>query len=240
MKRPRIVCHGFTSVDGRIRTERWSEPAIGTRPNVVALTDRQTLSAMEGDGVITGVEMVAGAPGIAIGRSMTADVHVAPNYYAKRLERPLCIVYDPDCLLRLSTNRFEEGQLVLITSRRASEAYLEQARIARVSYVFAGDDGSALGEALSAIQSHFGSTLFVLRADGQTNSVFMAQGMVDQVSVLIFPGLDTISGASSLFESPVEQQKGAAVGKSLLHISTQTLDGGIVWLRYLVEHAMAS
>lgn len=238
MQRPRIVCHGFASIDGRIRPERWTAPAIGTRPNVVGLTDRQTLSAMQADGIITDVDAVAGAPGLALGRSCIERPRSLSNHFVRRMERPLCIVHDPAAVLRSSTNRFEEGQIVLITSRSASDDYLEQARLARMSYVFAGDDGMSLDEAMRSIQKEYGATLLVIRADGKTNSAFMAAGLVDQISVLVFPGLDAISGNRSFFETPTVDDVSPAAGKSLLHVSTQTLDGGIVWLRYLVEEAI--
>lgn len=240
MQRPRIVCHGFTSIDGRIHPDRWTQPAIGTRPNVVTLTDRQTILAMHADGMVTGIDTVAGAHGIAIGRSLTDVPGEAANFFIKRLERPLCIVHDPRAMLRLSTNRYEDGQIILIVARDAHADYLEQARLARVSYVFAGDDGMDLAAAMQAIHTHYGSSLLVLRADGKTNSAFMAAGLVDQVSVLVFPGLDATSGEGSLFESAVGAGPAAARGKSLLHVSTQTLDGGIVWLRYLVEQAASA
>jgi 5-amino-6-(5-phosphoribosylamino)uracil reductase len=240
MQRPRIVCHGFTSIDGRIHPDRWTKPAIGTRPNVVTLTDRHAMVAMHADGVITSMDTVAGAHGIAMGRSLTGAPSERATFFTKRLERPLCIVHDPRAILRLSTNRYEEGQIILIVARDAHADYLEQARLARVSYVFAGDDGMDLATAMQAIHAHYGSTLLVLRADGRTNSAFMAAGLVDQVSVLVFPGLDATSGERSLFESAVGAGPAAATGKSLLHVSTQTLDGGIVWLRYLVEHSLAS
>ncbi len=237
MQRPRIVCHGFTSIDGCIHPDRWTEPAIGTRPNVVTLTDRQTMVAMQADGVITCIDTVVGAHGIALGRSLMDVPSDAANFFIKRLERPLCIVHDPHAMLRLSTNRHEDGQIILIIARGAHADYLEQARLARVSYVFAGDDGRDLVPAMQAIHGHYGSSLLVLRAGGRTNSAFMAAGLVDQVSVLVFPGLDATSGEGSLFERSAGTGPGAAAGKSLLHVSTQTLDGGIVWLRYLVEQA---
>lgn len=240
MQRPRIVCHGFASVDGRIRPERWTAPAIGTRPNVVALTERQALASLQADGIITDVDAVAGAPGLALGRPCIEHPRWLGNHFVRRLERPLCFVHDPHAQLRLSTNRYDNGQIVLITGRSASDAYLEQARLARVSYVFAGDDGLALGQAMQSIHDEFGVTQLVIRADGRTNAAFMAAGLVDQVSVLVFPGLDAISGTSSFFEASGNAGASPAAGKSLLHVSTQTLDGGIVWLRYLVEDAVAA
>jgi len=239
MKRPRIVCHGFTSIDGRTQQARWSAPAIGTRPNVVGITDRQALAAMQSDGIITGVVAVAGAPGLAIGRSRTTYPRALSDHFSKRLERPLCFVHDPDAILNMATDRYEEGQIVLITSRRASDEYLENARLSRVAYVFAGDDGMALEEAMHRIQAKYGLSLLVLRADGKTNAAFMAAGLVDQISVLVFPGLDGMSERTSFFEPRDTDPVPPAAGKSLLHVSTQTLDGGIVWLRYLVEEAIA-
>lgn len=177
---------------------------------------------MQADGIVTCVDTVAGAPGIAIGRSHIGPVRWASNHFARRLERPLCFVHDPSAVLRLTTNRYEDGQIVLITSSAATEEYLQQARLARVSYVFAGEDGMELEGAMRSIQSEFVLSLLVTRADGRTDSAFMAAGLVDQVSVLVFPGWMRSAGGI-VFLRPLAKKVHPPRSESLYFTSVRKL-----------------
>ena len=237
---PRIICHGFSSVDGRIVPARWTPVVVGTRPNIVSITDRQAVATLQADGTIVGASAVHGVPGLQLGDPSLSVARMLPSHFVRRLDRPLCLVYDRQARVRFRTNRLGEGQIIAVVPRTASDAYLEQARLARVSYVFAGEEGRDLAAAIQQVKDEVGCSLLLLRGDGETNSRFMRAGLVDQVSVLLFPGLDARSGESSLFESVHGDTESPATGRSLLHVSTQTLDGGIVWLRYLVETAVAA
>ncbi len=77
--------------------------------------------------------------------------------------------------------------------------------------------------------------LFLLEGGGKINGSFLKAGLIDEISVLIYPGVDGLAGVPSIFEYVGKPDEKPAEGQSLRHIGTETLDGGMVWLRYAVE-----
>ncbi len=51
----------------------------------------------------------------------------------------------------------------------------------------------------------------------------------------MYPGIDGLAGVPSISQYVGQPDEQPAPGKSLLHMSTETLEGGMVWLRYLLE-----
>ena len=70
---------------------------------------------------------------------------------------------------------------------------------------------------------------------GKINGSFLKAGLIDEISVLIYPGIDGLAGVPSIFEYVGKPDEKPAEGQSLRHLATETLDGGTVWLRYAVE-----
>ncbi|MGF2015692.1 hypothetical protein [Nostoc sp. DedVER01b] len=63
----------------------------------------------------------------------------------------------------------------------------------------------------------------------------MGVGQVNEISLLIYPGIDALAGISSIFDYDGADGEQPADGQALRHLATETLDGGVVWLRYGVE-----
>ena len=56
-----------------------------------------------------------------------------------------------------------------------------------------------------------------------------------EASLLVYPGIDGLAGVPSVFEFIGNADERPAGGRSLRHIGTETLEGGLAWLRYRVE-----
>ena len=80
----------------------------------------------------------------------------------------------------------------------------------------------------------------MLEGGGRINGAFLKAGLIDEISVLIAPGIDGLAGVSSIFDYAGDKDDKPAAGRSLRHVATETLDGGTVWLRYQVEKAPVS
>jgi hypothetical protein len=51
----------------------------------------------------------------------------------------------------------------------------------------------------------------------------------------VYPGIDGLAGVPSVFEFIGNADERPAGGRSLRHIGTETLEGGLAWLRHRVE-----
>jgi riboflavin biosynthesis pyrimidine reductase len=92
-----------------------------------------------------------------------------------------------------------------------------------------------MNRALEILGESFGITTLLLEGGGITNGLFLKEQLIDEISLLIYPAIDGLSGIPSIFECAGKSNEQPAAGQSLRHIATETLKGGMVWLRYSVE-----
>lgn len=94
------------------------------------------------------------------------------------------------------------------------------------------EDPTALDEALSVLYDKFGVRKISLQGGGIINGAMLAAGLISELSLIIYPGIDGLTTSPSIFEYLGASDERPASGQSLELISSQTFDNGIVWLRY--------
>ena len=233
--RPKIICHMVSSVDGRLQVERWSAPAKGIERGIVTPTYEAVAGRLNGQGWIVGRKSMEP---MAQGTAKSAGaVETIPRttYIGNREGRTIAAAIDPHGKLHYGKDRTGDEHFVAVLGEDVSDAYLAELRQDGVSYVFAGTDGRDLAKALDALGNEFGIETLLLEGGGLTNGAFLKAGLIDELSLLIYPGIDGLAGVSSIFEYQGAADEKPAAGRSLRHISTETLDNGMVWLRYRFE-----
>lgn len=237
--RPRIICHMITSIDGRLRTGRWTAPAAGTNRSVlmghyeeVAL--RHNASAW-GVGRHTMAEIMGSSPWPDI--EVIQQVWPRTPFVGDRRKRNLAIVVDLHGRLTYADDDIDGDHATAILSEDVSDSYLSHLRAVGVSYFFVGNGEEKLAVAMQGLCEHFGVECLLLEGGGITNGEFLHAGLIDEVSLLVYPGLDGLSGEPSIFDYPGKPAEQPALGQSLAFISSETLEGGMMWLRYRVEHS---
>ena len=101
-----------------------------------------------------------------------------------------------------------------------------------ISYVFAGKDGNDMAKAMDALGSEFGMRKVLLEGGGILNGTFLKGGLIDELSLMVYPGIDGLAGKPSIFEYLGKGGDLPAKGQSLELLSVEKLDDGVVWLRY--------
>lgn len=70
-----------------------------------------------------------------------------------------------------------------------------------------------------------------------TSGRFLHAGLIDEISLLILPGLDGYSGAPTIFEFAGERDSPPFPVERLKLTSCDVLDGDVVWLRHGLTNA---
>lgn len=234
--RPTIICHMMSTVDGRIIDSRWLSPYS---PH--GLLDIDTFTEpyftfsrnMDAD-----AEM--------IGRK-TAQMHHAPESFAyegkppaqntttfigKRDTKRLRIVIDPKGKILYSQPSMCDENILTILGESVSEEYLAHLRGLGISYLFAGPDGKDLHRALDILGDTFGLKKILLQGGAIINGTFLQAGLIDELSLLIYPGVDGLAGVSAVFECEGRADELPAQGQALELLGMERLEHGIAWLRY--------
>ncbi len=121
--------------------------------------------------------------------------------------------------------------LICIVSEQAPEDYLAMLREKAISYVISGGTQVDLGRAAELLSEHFGIRTLLLEGGGHINGAFLEAGLVDEVSLLIVPGIDGRPGVATVFDG-LSPGGNAAVPLKLK--SVEQRKSGTLWVRYEV------
>lgn len=223
--RPYIICHMLSSVDGRI-----DGAALGS----VTGKDEyeETGAALHGDAWICGrvtmqQHFAAREPFLSASHQPAGPrpVHVA------RRAASYAISVDTLGKLRWPGGDLAGDHLICVVSERAPEDYLPMLRQNGISYVVSGETSVDLGRAVDLLGEHFGIRRLLLEGGGHINGAFLEAGLVDEVSLLMVPGIDGRPAIPAVFDG-VNANRTSAVPLKLK--SVEQRESGALWIRYEV------
>jgi 5-amino-6-(5-phosphoribosylamino)uracil reductase len=227
-----------SSIDGRLLADRWTPPAPGVDPDIVPRHYADIGKRLQADGFMVGSSTMTEFRGIQSGAPHLSPIDnpaACSHHVANPGHPPLAIVFDRQGRLEYSVDNADGDHIVAVLGRQVSERYLARLRALGISYLFAGRDGNDLAAALQTLGSAFGVGTLLLEGGGRLNGAFLQAGLIDELSLLVYPGIDGLSGMPSIFEYRGEASTRPAQGQVLRHLATRTLDGGMVWIRYAME-----
>jgi riboflavin biosynthesis pyrimidine reductase len=153
-----------------------------------------------------------------------------PVYVARRAES-YAISVDTLGKLRWSRSDLDGDHLICAMSERVSAEYLTFLREKGVSYVVSGATSVDLARAVDVLGEHFGIRTLLLEGGGHINGAFLEAGLIDEVSLLLAPGIDGRHDIPAVFDGITRERK---TGVPLKLKSVEQRDRGVLWIRYEV------
>jgi 2,5-diamino-6-(ribosylamino)-4(3H)-pyrimidinone 5'-phosphate reductase len=233
-RRPRVICHMMSSVDGRIVPGDWPISAEARRHYELVH------ATYDADGWICG--RVTMEP---FAKSVRSDAEVArehvresrasrEDFIAEGSHDSFAFAIDASGRLAWESSDIDGDHVVAILSERVSEEYLDFLRERGVSYILAGAREIDLPAALDRIGERFGVRTLMLEGGGRINGGMLRAGLIDEVSVLVAPVVDARIGTPALFDLDVSDE--VAPQRLVLEQVEQRADD-VLWLRYRVAGA---
>jgi 2,5-diamino-6-(ribosylamino)-4(3H)-pyrimidinone 5'-phosphate reductase len=230
-RRPRVICHMMSSLDGRILTDGWPLSDEGRRQYEVVHESYQP------DGWICGrVTMEEHfAQGLRSDDEIAREHHGAPrdDYRAPGEHDSFAFAVDASGRLAWETSDIDGDHVVTILSQRVSDEYLAFLRERGVSYLLAGEKDVDLPLALEKIAAGYGVRTLMLEGGGKINGGMLRAGLIDEVSVLVTPVVDGRMGSPAVFD--IEGDGDGATSYRLALDSVERRADDVLWLRYRVE-----
>ncbi|WP_158808901.1 dihydrofolate reductase family protein [Beijerinckia sp. L45] len=235
MPKPHVICHMTSSVDGRIKIKRWSTVDVEGH---VEKAYEEIHDKLEGDAWICGRITMQG---YAMGEAPPAyDGPAIPrtDFVARRAER-YAIGLDAHGKMNWGTrNDITGDHVVMVLTESVSDAHLDALRRAGVSYIFGGRDAIDVARVLGILGTTFGIKRLLVEGGGRINGSFLKAGAIDEISLLLAPAVDGLVGTPTVFDYTGEPDDATAKRLAVKLVSTEVLDGGIVWLRHTVAMAV--
>lgn len=224
---PRVILHNAVSLDGRID----GFPVDLYQYYELAATWKEDATLAGSD---TFLKAASEAP--PEDESVLLPPKIDPND-----RRPLLAV--PDSRGRIRTWHYLRSLpywrgFVALCSQSTPQDYLHYLKERHIDCIIAGEDHVDLRAALQEMNSRYGVKVVRVDAGGTLNGLLLRQGLVAEVSLLIYPSLVGGEKQRGLFVAPdlpvsdlPESQKKVI---SLKLMQTEQLKGDVVWLRYEV------
>jgi 2,5-diamino-6-(ribosylamino)-4(3H)-pyrimidinone 5'-phosphate reductase len=130
--------------------------------------------------------------------------------------------------LRWSSGDLDGDHLVCVLSERAPADYLTILREKGISYVVAGESSVNLAETVDQLGEHFGIRTLLLEGGGHINAAFLQVDLVDEVSLLVVPGVDGRRDIPTIFGG-VNPARDTAVPPRLKSLEQRAND--TLWIR---------
>lgn len=230
--RPHIICHMMSSVDGRIIGDRWTPAFDGTDFDTTVQCYYDISNDMDVDAQWLGRKTVqTDLVKASFDHRNDPPAQNPEPFIGTRDTKRMCIVMDPTGKIRYSQNTIMGENIIVVLGKSVSQTCLAHLRELGISYLFAGADGSDLDMALTHL-GEIGIRRIVLQGGGIINGSFLKAGLIDELSLLIYPGIDGLARSSSVFDWAGENGDRPSDGQALELLSVQQMPHGVVWLRY--------
>lgn len=222
MKKPYIICHMMTSVDGRIDCAMTSQ--------LLGVSDYySTLNALNTPTTVSGrvtAELEMAEPGVFVAKDNTP---LNKESYSKKANaKGYDIVVDTDGKLLWNNASGMEKPYLIITSEQVSKEYLNYLDEQNISWIACGKEKIDLARACETLADTFGVKRMSIVGGPAINTAFLNAGLLDEISILIGAGIDGRMEMPSVFD-------GRDMNYPLTHLAlsdVEKFDSGAVWLRY--------
>ncbi len=218
---PKVVIHNAVSVDGRID---WFTPDIGQFYRLA--------STWHEDATLAGSETVRYE-----GRDVPEpEGFLKPRQVAPDDTRPLIVIPDSQGKVRnwhalLASGFWRDG--VALCTKTTPADYLDYLSARYISIIIAGEAHVDFKKAFQVLKDEYAVDTVRVDSGGTLNGILLREGLVDEVSLLIYPSLVGGTTPKSFFRAPDLTSDNGVVQLSLVHF--EKLDNEAIWLRYSVR-----
>lgn len=224
MKKPYTICHMMTSVDGRIDCNMTA--TLPGNPEYY-----ETLDALNAPTRVSGrvtAELEMAEPGEF--QAKRHEPYGKEGYSKKKDADGYEVIVDTHGKLIWKTDESDGRPLLILTSEDVEKEYLDDLDAKNISWIAAGKGHADLQRAAEILADAFSVERMAVVGGGHINAGFLQAGLLDEISILMGPGIDGRKGMTSVFDGLPEKPV------TLLKLeSVQSYPDGAVWLRWKTD-----
>ncbi len=220
--KPFIISHMMESVDGRIDCAM-TEQIEPSNAYYDALDQLNCPTTLEGR-VTMQIHFAKPEPFVARDNTPIGK----PCFHKVSQESGYAVAIDTLGKLRWPSTMHDGKPLLVVTSEACAKEYLDTLTAQGISWIAVGAERIDLAKAVDILNVEFGVQRMAVVGGGHINGAFLAAGLLDEVSVMIGPGIDGREGMASVFDGINDHNRPA----TLLKLNSIERMGDTVWLRY--------
>lgn len=232
MKKPYVICHMMSTINGRIITENWGDKQ--TKKKYTSLYEK-CHNSFDSDGWMCG--RVTLEKDFTDGKKPILSKKKEPvarkPFIGDKEAKSFAIAIDAKGKLGWEENNVDGDHIIEVLTEEVKDSYLHYLQSKNISYLFAGKKKLNLASALQQIAKLFPIKTIMLEGGGGMNGSMLSEGLIDEVSLLVLPFADGSTDAASSFDMSHETGKKKIPQMKL--DSMEKLDNDVLWLKYKVK-----
>lgn len=217
----KIICYMMTSVDGRIDCAMTAQLKGNSEyyANLDAFDFQATVSGR------TTAELEMALSGKF---EVSDDTPIGQEAFSKKTDaKNYNVIMDTKGSLLWPKETSTDRPHLIITSTQAPKAYFDYLDGQNISWIACGKDKIDLNRAVTILAEQFGVTRLGIVGGPTINTAFLNAGLIDEVVILIGPGIDGRASMPSVFEGRTSDTP-----LPLTLADVKAYDDGAVRLRY--------
>lgn len=222
MKRPYIICHMMTSIDGRIDCAMTSK-LPGVNDYYTTLDEINVPTTISGR-VTAELEMAESGEFTPKNK----ETYGKEGFSKKKDAAGYEVVIDTNGKLLWPDASGMEKPYLIVTSEKVSKEYLDYLDGQHISWIVCGKEHVDLSRAIEILVKDFHVERIGVVGGPKINTAFLEAGLLDEISILIGAGIDGRGGMPAVFDGLGMQRD---VTKLKL-TDIKKFDSDAVWIRY--------
>jgi len=199
MKKPYVICHMMSSVNGRIISEKWG--GVKTRRAFYGIYEKCHASFESQAwmcGRVTLEKDFANKEKPKLKKPGKQIVKEA--FVGNKSATSFAIAVDAKGKLGWKSNEIGGDHIIEILTEQVSDSYLNYLQQRSISYIFAGKKEMNFRKALNQLANLFPIKTIMLEGGGHVNGSLLNEGLIDELSLLIVPFVDGTPKSPTTFE----------------------------------------
>ena len=224
MKKPYIICHMMTSIDGRIDCAMTSK--LSGVSDYYATLDKINVPTTVSGRVTAELEMAE--PGKFA--ATNPEIYGQGSFSKKADCNGYEVIVDTKGTLLWSDAADMEKPYLILTGENVTKEYLDYLDGQHISWIACGKKNVDLVRAVEILSEQFHVERMGIVGGPKINTAFLKAGLLDEISILIGAGIDGRGGMPAVFDG-LEMSHDVT---ALKLTDVQKFDSGAVWIRYAV------
>lgn len=224
------------SVDGRILVDRWSRPFGETSMSDFVNVYRETGQSLNADAWTFGKNTILEI----FPEKFNKPQHTSQSkctervFKSNRSSNRMFISIDPEADICYPSNTLRGDDILAVIDESASQEYLNYLHEKAISYIVVADI-TDLRSIFEHINQEFDITSISLQGGGVFDGGMLFQGVIDELSYVVYPGIDGTADSVSIFNYMGHDAVNTVTHQSLELLSVEAKACGAVWLRYKIH-----
>lgn len=153
------------------------------------------------------------------------------DFYAVAIDTKGKLVWEQNHLVD-EDEGYNGARIIEVLTENVSDSFLAHLREKNISYIFAGQEILDVKLAVQKLYELFGIERLLLEGGGIINGSFLEADMIDELSLVVVPAIETSSDAVLLFETG-RYGNDALEGTNFQEKEVHRLQDGGLWLQFL-------